>query len=144
MMKEESPSTSINVAIATPISTSEMNDDDIETIEPKLIMAIEHVPCCRKMCEDSFKCRDDCRLRCITDREMYNANYESCHTKWKQCGKNEDDKCIQCCKLNFGERCQKKCTPCFQDANNKWALILLLSLVIPCFACAIIIPMFWV
>jgi hypothetical protein len=101
----------------------EENNKHIEHIEPEIIDAIEHVPCCRKCCDEFIRnhddseqrCRECCRECCIRNNE----NIEKCHKKWIECGKIEDEKCIRCCRLNFGELLQSRCPkPCFECCND--------------------------
>ena len=99
----------------------------IVKVKPEIIYAIENVPFCRKCCnefirnndenaEKCYKCCSKCCNQCCI--KIYECS-NGCFVKWIECGKNEDDKCISCCKINFGELLQSRCPPCFEWCNKR-------------------------
>jgi hypothetical protein len=96
----------------------EILEENNKPIEPEIVDAIEHVPCCRKCCDELVRNNDNSKRSC---RECYKTH----HIKWVECGKNADKKCISCCKLNFGVLLQQRCPqPCFEDCNESALCIL--------------------
>jgi hypothetical protein len=103
--------------------------EHIEHIEPEIIDAIEHVPCCRKCCDEFIRNHDDSEQRCRECCIRNNENNKKCHKKWIECGKIEDEKCIRCCRLNFGALLQSRCPkPCFECCNNFYPGILMMTM----------------
>jgi hypothetical protein len=90
--------------------------EQVEHVEPLIIDAIEHVPCCRKYCR---KCCDEFIINDDNIKQCCQKCHETTYKKWIECGKNADEKCIHCCKLNFGVLFQNRCPqPCFEDCNK--------------------------
>lgn len=94
------------------------SNGQIESVEPEIIEAVEHVPCCRKCCDECIMNEDECIM-----------NESKCRDDWIKCGENADEHCIRCCKLNFGELLQSRCPrPCFKSCNENACCNALFSL----------------
>jgi hypothetical protein len=92
-------------------------------------IATEHVSYCRKYCDSCWDnndaTREAVRLNHKLCSEKCRTDYNICDKKCMECGIDQDKNCHRYCKLNYGEKCDKRCCcVCFGFCNKNWLLML--------------------